>query len=159
MVANCRHYIWLYLHLAHIGQLVGPPPKTCTQRKVVIQGDSRNNARPRPNFLSDHKIALSSNEASDTPQLVKISKNIFISNVHILFQIMLGMLSLKFAIVNQGVPYNLMCLLHKPLESITNQIRYIRTKYYMFKVETHGPRICSTHVKSSSNQGPSRVLG
>lgn len=110
----------------------------------MSQGDSRNSAHLGPNLPSNHKIAMSSDEASDTTNLVKISRNIFISNGLSFFQILMGMLSLKFAIVNHGVPENLMRLLHKPLKSITNQIWSILGQSIIcMKRKYMGPRFAS----------------
>lgn len=58
-------------------------------------------AHPGPNLPSYHKIATSSNRTLDTPYLIKISKNIFISNV------LKGTWPLTYAIINQGVPHEL----------------------------------------------------
>ena len=70
-------------------------------RKTMSRGDSRNNAHPGPNIPSHHRIATSSNKALNILNLIKISKNIFISNV------LKGTWPFKSAIINQGVPHTI----------------------------------------------------
>ena len=112
-------YIYIYKRECTLGEW---KKEQTPRRKTTSRRDSRNNASPGPSLPSTSRLLRVAMRPRTHWTLSKSLKNIFISNAWSFFQVLKDSSPLKFAIVNQGVPHNLMCFLHMPLRSIKDQI-------------------------------------